>query len=398
MAGKPKKRIEEKDLHGFQHFKLLLPVLESLRDNACARDKAGNRVLHFDQYAALILLYFFNPIVTSLRGIQQTSELAKVQKLLGCSRAALGSLSEAARVFDADLLRGIIGDLVEKLPRIHGATALDEIRGILTLVDGTLLPALPKLVEAMWRDDEHRAFKLHTHFELLKGAPVRMDLTDANTSERDVLEVSLQADRVYVMDRGYAKFALFQRILRAGSSFVCRMPDNTVFEVLEEQELSRAALDAGIVRDAIVRFTGKAATDVGLDRPMRIVEVECKPHRKVSGHTGRGGPEQGDTILIATDILDAPPEVVALIYKHRWAIETFFRFYKHILGCRHLLSHCRNGIEIQVYLGIIACLLIALWTGKKPTLRTYEMICFYFTGMASEEELLAHIEKLAPQS
>jgi len=398
MAGKRKPEIAEKDLHGFKHFKLLLPVLEKLHDNACVRDKAGNRILHFDQYAALILLYFFNPIVTSLRGIQQTSELAKVQRLLGCSRASLGSLSEAARVFDADLLRGIIGDLVEKLPRIHGTTAFDEVKGVLTLVDGTLLPALPKLVEAMWQDDEHRAFKLHTHFELLKGVPVRMDLTDANTSERDVLEMALQADRVYVMDRGYAKFALFVRVLRAGSSFVCRLPDNTVFERIEERELSRAALDAGIVRAAIVRFTGKPATEAGLDRPMRIVEVECRPHRKASGHTGRGGPEQGDTILIGTDILDAPPEVIALIYKHRWAIETFFRFFKHVLGCRHLLSHSTDGIAIQAYLGILACLLIALWTGKKPTLRTYEMICFYFTGMASEEELLAHIEKLASQS
>jgi IS4 transposase len=126
--------------------------------------------------------------------------------------------------------------------------------------------------------------------------------------------------------------------------------------------------------------------------------VECQPHRKISGHTGRGGPEQGDTLLIASDILDAPPEVVALIYRHRWAIETFFRFFKHVLGCRHLLSYCTNGIEIQTYLGIIACLLIALWTGRKPTLRTYEMICFYFTGLASEEELLRHIEKLQAQS
>ncbi len=43
---------------------------------------------------------------------------------------------------------------------------------------------------------------------------------------------------------------------------------------------------------------------------------------------------------------------------------------------------------------IIACMLISLWTGRKPTLRTYEMICFYFTGLASEEELLAHLAKL----
>lgn len=398
MARTPKPKIEEKDLHGFKHFKLLMPVLEKLHGDGCRRDKAGNRILHYDQYAALILLYFFNPIVTSLRGIQQASALGKVQRLLGCERASLGSLSEAARIFDADLLRGIIGELLEKLPAIQKTTAFDEIKGILTLVDGSLLPALPKLVEALWVDEKNRAFKIHTHFELLKSVPVRMDLTVGNADEREVLEACLLADRVYVMDRGYAKFALFMRILEAQSSLVCRIRDNSVFEVIEERELSRVALEAGVVRDAVVRFTGNQAVEAGLTRPMRIVEIECRPHRKSSGHTGRGGPEQGDTILIASDILDVPSEVIGLIYKHRWAIETFFRFFKHILGCRHLLSHCSNGIEIQVYLGIIACLLIALWTGRKPTLRTYEMICFYFMGLASEEELLVHIEKLASPS
>ncbi len=58
------------------------------------------------------------------------------------------------------------------------------------------------------------------------------------------------------------------------------------------------------------------------------------------------------------------------------------------------LSHDQRGIEIQTYCAIIAYLLIALWTGKKPTLRTYEMICFYFTGLADEDELITHIEKL----
>jgi hypothetical protein len=394
MALQPKSKIRERDLRGFKHFRLLMPIMERLHADGCQRDTAGNRRLHFDQYAALILLYFFNPIVTSLRGIQQASELRKVQRKLGCARAALGSLSEAAHVFDADLLRGIIGELVEKLPPLGRHTPFDEIKGIITLVDGSLLPALPQLVEAMWQNKKNRAFKMHTHFELLKGVPVRMDLTDANTDERDVLAECLQPDRVYVMDRGYRRFDLFRKIGQVGSSFVCRIHDNVVFEVLEERRCSPAATEAGIVRDAVVRFTGKMAQQARLAAALRVVEIKCRPHRKPTGHTSRGGPEQGDTLLIVTDLLEVPAEQVGLIYKHRWAIETFFRFFKHVLGCRHLLSHCTNGIEIQTYLGIIACLLIALWTGRKPTLRTYEMICHYFAGLASEEELLRHIQKM----
>ena len=97
---------------------------------------------------------------------------------------------------------------------------------------------------------------------------------------------------------------------------------------------------------------------------------------------------------IATNLLEVPAEIIALLYRFPWTIEIFFRFFKHVLGCRHLLSHRQNGIEIQTYCAIIACLLISLWTGCKPTLRTYEMICFYFGGLASEAELLAHLAKL----
>ena len=202
------------------------------------------------------------------------------------------------------------------------------------------------------------------------------------------------------MDRGYAKFELFADILKVKSSFVCRVRDNSVYEVLEDRTPSSAdhVAKAGEVQsDLTVRFTGGQAARAGLNQPLRLVKIVCNPHRHTHKN-GRGGPEQGEVLLVATDIMDVEPEVIALIYKNRWAVETFFRFFKHILGCRHLLSHCENGIEIQTYVAIIACLLIALWTGRKPTLRTYEMLCFHMSGLADDEELLAHIEKLKPQA
>ena len=95
--------------------------------------------------------------------------------------------------------------------------------------------------------------------------------------------------------------------------------------------------------------------------------------------------------------MDGPAEIVALLYQHRWTIEVFFRFFKHVLGCRHLLSQDPVGIEIQTYCAIIACLLISLWTGRKPTLRTYEMICYYLIGWADQDDLDRHLQKLALQ-
>ena len=190
--------------------------------------------------------------------------------------------------------------------------------------------------------------------------------------------------------------ALFQQILDNHSSFVCRVKDNTVYECLQNNELTPDGLAGGIVFDKKVRLGCNSKTRKQLSVPARLIVIKCTPHKK-RYKIGRGGPEQGETLLIATDIFDLEADVIALIFRHRWAIEIFFRFFKHVLGCRHLLSYNRNGIELQTYAAIIACMLIALWTGRKPTLRTYEMLCWYFTGMADEEELLGHIAHLQKQ-
>src|SRR6204780_1479718 len=87
--------IREEDLVGFKYFQKILPMLVRLHGEGCARDKAHNRRLHYDQYATLLLLFFFNPIVTSMRGLVQASALDKVRTRLGVSPTSLGSFSEA---------------------------------------------------------------------------------------------------------------------------------------------------------------------------------------------------------------------------------------------------------------------------------------------------------------
>jgi hypothetical protein len=101
-----------------------------------------------------------------------------------------------------------------------------------------------------------------------------------------------------------------------------------------------------------------------------------------------------DGSLAGQQCLPGDRRATPLPDRYRWTIEIFFRFLKHVLGCRHLYSHDTAGIQIQAYRAIIACMLISLWTGRKPTQRTYEMICYYFLGLAEEDELLAHSAKL----
>lgn len=402
MASERRKRVREKDITGLKYFNKLVPLLERLHEVGCERDRAGNRRLHMDEYCTLMLLYLFNPICTSLRALQQASQLKNVQRKLGCPRASLGSLSESTTVFDPQRLQEIVAELGEQLRPVGRDARLKHVRDTITLVDGTLLSALPRMAEASLLKSQSGSglvkWRLHTHFEVDRHVPLRIDVTPnggGDHDERAVLERTLAANHCYVMDRGYAKFALFNKIAAIKSSYVCRIRDNSAFEVIEQRLLSEEAREAKVVQDAVVYIgqTGKA--EARADHPIRVVTIETTPHVKRGKYQGGSTGAGSDGYLrIATNLLDVPAEIIGLIFRYRWTIEVFFRFFKHVLGCRHLLSHDENGIAIQTYCAIIACMLISLTTGRKPTLRTYEMVCYYFLGMADEEELLAHIAKL----
>jgi len=402
MAEK-RKRITERDVTGLKYFRRLLPLFKRLHKVGCERDKAGNRRLHMDQYCALVLLFLFNPCLRSLRALQQASELRNVQKKLGCPRASLGSLSEATDVFDPERLREIIGELAEQTKPVRDVTG-KEVEHLLTAVDGSVVQTLATIAEAAYLKDRNgqskSAWRLHTHFDIDRGVPTRVDVTSGKNSgksdEKNVLRSNLQPDHCYVMDRWFAQFTLLNEINAIDSSYVCRLRDNSRYEVLESHTLSTAARKANVLGDEIVEL---GLSKKRPDHPVRLVCVQVTPHVKRGGRKGgSSGPPSDGVLRIATNLLDPPAEVIAEIYQQRWTIELFFRFFKHILGCRHLLSQDRVGIEIQTYCAIIACLLISLTTGCKPTLRTYEMICLYLQGWADEEELLAHLAKLKPHA
>ena len=394
-------------LQGLKYLDKLLPLFERLHDVGCQRDRAGNRKLHYDQYCALILLFLLNPVLRSFRALQQASLLDQVQRKVGCSRTSLGSLSEAVEVFDPERLEGIIAELWAEVPPSRG-TGKDYVRQVLTAVDGSVVKTLASLAEAAYLRDKngnpHCGWRFHTHFEIDRQLPTRIEVTSAlnsgKTDEKHMLRRALQPDHCYVIDRWYAEFALWNEIVAAGSSYVCRIRDNSnLDEIIEERPVSEAARRAGVLRDIVVKLGTSHKTTGRPDHLVRVIMVKAEPHRKTGGRKGGTAGSPSDGILrIATNLLDVPAEIIADIYKHRWTIEIFFRFFKHVLGCRHLLSTHPAGIQIQAYCAIIACLLIHLWTGGKPTLRTFEMLCLYLQGWATLEEVMAHLAKLKIKS
>lgn len=394
------KEIKPSDLHQLKSLGGLKQLLKPLREIGCQRDKANNRTLHMDQYCLLLAAWLFNPVVSSMRGIQQVSCLKKVQKRLGVGRASLGSLSESVAIFDPEPLARIASELSDKIPT-QSPKNLENVTKKITAVDGSVFKVLAQIGRLAWLPQEGGkascGYRLHAQFEVLKGTPSRIDVTGSNpkgdADERVVLERTLESGRCYLMDRGYIKFSLWNAINEAKSDYVCRLHDKKSYEVLSENELTPEAKAKNVISDQIVRF-GTASSRSIPNHTTRVVIVKIKPHDSRRKKNATSGPSSDGFLRIVTNNLNAPAEVIADLYELRWTVEIYFRIIKQLLGCRHLLSHDGQGVELQMYMAIIVCILILSMTGKMPTKRTYEMISFYLAGWASLEELEVHIKKL----
>jgi Transposase DDE domain len=380
--GLRRKDLDPGEIEGWEYFDSLVPLLARLKDIGTQRDKASNRLLFYDQYISLLLLYFFNPTITSLRGLQQASTLEVVQRRLGIRPTSLGSFSEAARVFNADALREILQELANKAtPVIQRPDARELLN--LTAVDGSIFRAFPRMAWALWKDVAHRGVKLHLHFDVFCSVPTDAVITPAACSEPAAMRSMLKPGRLYVHDRGYLDHELYGAILDAGSSFIGRIKDNGQYTVAETRPLSAEARAAGVVSDEFVKRLGTSHHKDFLKRhQVRLVKVQ---------RTNDEG--ELETWWLLTNKLELAAELVALGYRFRWTIELFFRWLKCILGCKQLLTTSANGVALQIYTALIASLLIVLWTGRKPTKRTWEMLQFYFQGWASLDEVEAHLEK-----
>jgi hypothetical protein len=231
----------------------------------------------------------------------------------------------------------------------------------------------------------NKAVRLHLGFHLLEDKPLVAQVSAGRLCERKAWRQKWQRGAAYVGDRYYGEdYALFEELRREGCSFVLRLCEQAAWQLEEELPVEPADRAAGVCRQAWVRL--------GVDAR---VQQRCGPVRVVWVTTATAG-----TLLLVTNlevgVLSA--ELVARIYRRRWQIECFFRWVKCILGCRHWLAESPAGASHQLYLALIAAVLLQQALGRRPNQRMWELIQLHQMGVATLEELLAGLRREAQRS
>jgi Transposase DDE domain len=346
-----------------------------LKDQPLAASFADpERLLGVCEYLSLFLFGLFNPCVRTMRGLCQASRLERVQQEVCQRGVSLGSFSETQHLLDPVFLERVFGELSQAVPRHAQDARLGQWEWLAR--DGSLFAALPRMHWALYgagaAGAANRAVRLHLSLNVLEDKPQVAALKPGKICERKVWRSQWQRGQAYVGDRYFGEdYKVFGELQALGSTYVIRLLEQAI--VNGEQELPLLAEDraAGVERQAWVTLGGqKRYRSVRL----RLVWVRTR---------------EGHLLMLATNLSpeQLPAHLVWLLYKQRWKVELFFRWIKCILGCRHWLAESPNGTAIQIYLALIAALLLQLAIGRRPNKRMMELIQLHQLGIATAEEL-----------
>jgi hypothetical protein len=346
------------------------------------------RRLQLGHYLGLFLFGLLNPAVRTMRGLCAASHLPRLQSEVCGRPVSLGSFSEAQAVVDPRLLERVFGELSEEISRRENLVSESAKQWLIQ--DSTLWEALPRMRWALWRRQgtSQSAVRLHLSLHVLEDKPQRAKITAGVGCERQAWRETWQPGDAYVGDRYYGEdYRLLAKLHEAGCAYVLRLRETATIEVLEELKLSEADRQSGVLRQAWVVLGCKRRYQ---STRVRLVWVETSK----------------EVLLLVTnqEHEEMPAELVAALYRQRWRIELFFRWIKCILGCRHWLAESPRGVAIEIYLALIAALLLQLYSGRRPNRRMMELIQLYLLGVATSQDLqagwqrhLLHLQKTKAQ-
>jgi hypothetical protein len=369
-VAKKRERIREDQLRNWnlldQFRRRVLPLLQAQAASATEEDE--RRTLLAEDYFCSYLFAMLNPVITSMRSLCHVSHCRKMREV-SAAPFSPAAFSEGQHVFAPQILEKVVRQLAqENQGRGQGGDGrVRQALKALTAVDGTVLRAVPRMAWAP-AGGPGTAIKLHLHFNVFDQIPEAWPITPGKVSEPKVLAQTVQPGALIVADRNYGHdFAMLVQLRAQGIQFVLRLYNNLILEpVGSDRPLTEEDRRAGVVWDRLVRL------GVHGDGPVfRVVRVEAN----------------GDVFQLVTTREDLAAELIGLIYRQRWQIELFFKWIKTILNCRHWLAESPAGVQMQIYCVLIASLLLMLWTGQRPNKRMVESLQWYWTGMATAEDL-----------
>ena len=323
----------------------------SVFDGAVSRHGSDRRVRRLrtrDQFLALLYGQFSG--AASLREIEYglASQAARLYHagLRGVSRSTLSD-ANAKRPFE------VYADVFAEMARLARPGLRRKLRGAVRLIDATKVNLSG--LSATWArfSADHCAAKLHVVYDPHGGVPLRAAVTPDKVNDiTPAKAMPIEPGATYVFDLAYYSYDWWAELHGQGCRFVTRLKKNSPVAVVETRPV---APDGPVLADRIGRLSRRLAASRKnpFDKPVRVVTVAIDSGRRID---------------LVTNDLDAPAEEIAALYKQRWQIELFFKWIKQNLKIKHFLGVSENAVKIQIYVALIAFLILRAAHGAQTAI------------------------------
>jgi hypothetical protein len=232
-----------------------------------------------------------------------------------------------------ELFEKLYARAAKQLPRGHAEL------GNLTCIDGSLINAVLSMYWADYRDGAKKA-KVHIGFDMNRGIPKKIFLTDGKEDERPFVSKILASGDTGVMDRYYQRHKSFDEWQAEGKHFICRIKESTTKTEIRKNDVQPGGM---VFYDAVVLLGTPYINQT--EKEVRLVGYRV----------------ENAEYWIATDRHDLSAEQIAFAYKLRWNIEIFFGWWKRHLKVYHLISRSKYGLMVQMLAGLITYILLAIY-------------------------------------
>lgn len=315
-------------------------------------DKSCSKYFTYDQLVSMMFGQLNKCL--SLReidmGIDQSPEfLSDIGLVQSPAKSTMsdGNAKRDYRVFE-DLYYSLCKHYKHQLRMRPEYNMIKEIEGKhIKIIDATIMSVCLKLFPWAKYRTAKGGIKAHVSLDEVSMIPDIVNISEAKVSDRrGVDDFRYEKDTIIVDDRGYFDTKLFKIRMEDENHFVTRIKGNILYESIREYDLPDDK-DEHILKDEIIRLTGKAAIENGIDNvEFRRVVVYIE--------------EDNRTVELICNNLEWSAATIAELYKRRWLIETFFKLIKQNLQIKTFLGTTPNACKSQIFIALICYLLLEL--------------------------------------
>ena len=328
-------------------FSQILKLLDrDLVKKAVSSHKSDKYCKSFSSWSHLVTMLFaqFNDsrslrdVVVRFNSHQETHYHLRTQAV------KKSTLSDANRNRDSNVFADIALGLIN--------SGNKEIKDLVSLIDSSIIRVDGRGSDWTEATRTRCGKGLKLHIEMTQSAETIRSMSITGTNVNDITEarkIGLCKGQTYVFDKGYANYNWWHEINEAGGYFVTRLKHNAAFKVIKE--LSIADCSDKILSDKIIILTnrnpGGKRRNLLVGKELRLVEIYDEEHDK--------------RYSFISNIFDKSADEISIYYKQRWGIELLFKWLKQNLKLTKFLGESENAIKIQLYVAIIAYILIGLF-------------------------------------